>query len=201
MLSVHTSFLTAERASTSAACNISSLSYLSWASAACFVLSSHSCFADISMAMAVSRLSVASCSSFCRLVSCFLRSPFYNKNKCELQHDKQQNDLCNQRRLRSAWVSVQYDQESSLCAWWEAKDPMFLYADCEDLSGCPGWSESLMGAHAILLVLSYCGSLRVNMQEDFIQSCKLGRVNFHFSISPISYMIKFVSYISMASSD
>ena len=35
----------------------------------------------------------------------------------------QQNDLCAQRRLRSAW------SKSSLCAQWEAKDPRILHAD------------------------------------------------------------------------
>ena len=41
---------------------------------------------------------------------------------------------------RSAWASAQSDQ-SLLSAW-----------------RCPGWSESSMGAHAILLVLSWGGS-------------------------------------------
>ena len=42
----------------------------------------------------------------------------------------QQNDMCAQRRLRSAWASAQSDQ-SSLYAHWVAKDPMFLSADSE----------------------------------------------------------------------
>ena len=51
--------------------------------------------------------------------------------------------------------------ESSQCAQWVAKDPMFLYADSEDsdqTGRMPGWSESSLGAHAILLVLSWGGS-------------------------------------------
>ena len=43
----------------------------------------------------------------------------------------QQNDMCAQRRLRSAWASTQSDQ-SSLCAQWVAKDLSFLHADSED---------------------------------------------------------------------
>ena len=39
--------------------------------------------------------------------------------------------LCVQRRLRSAWASAHSDQ-SSLCAFWVAKDPMFLQKDSED---------------------------------------------------------------------
>ena len=43
----------------------------------------------------------------------------------------QQNGMCTQRRLRSAWASAQSDQ-SSLCAQWVAKDPSFLHADSKD---------------------------------------------------------------------
>ena len=43
----------------------------------------------------------------------------------------QQNDMCAQRRLRSAWASVKSDQ-SSLCTQWVAKNPRFLHADSED---------------------------------------------------------------------
>ena len=47
--------------------------------------------------------------------------------------------LCAQQRLRSAWASAQSDQ-SLRCP-------------------CPGWSESSLGAHTILLVLSRGGSI------------------------------------------
>ena len=50
--------------------------------------------------------------------------------------------------IRPVW------SESSLCAQWVAKDSSFLHADSED----SGWSESSLGAHAILLVLSWGGS-------------------------------------------
>ena len=56
----------------------------------------------------------------------------------------QQNDLCTQQRLRSAWASAQSDQ-SLLFAQWVAKDPSFLHAASKD-GGCPGWYESLLGA-------------------------------------------------------
>ena len=39
---------------------------------------------------------------------------------------------CVQRRLRSAWASVQSDQSLLLCAQWVANDPSFLHADSED---------------------------------------------------------------------
>ena len=78
--------------------------------------------------------------------------------------------LCTQRRLRSAWASAQSDQ-SSLCAQWVAKDPSFLCADSDPsirLGGCPGWSESSLGAHAILLVLSRGGSFMKNVSIHYV---------------------------------
>ena len=54
---------------------------------------------------------------------------------------------------------------SSLCTQYVAQDPSFLHADSEDsdqTGRCPGWSESSLGAHAILLVLS--GSLTLKCQ-------------------------------------
>ena len=92
----------------------------------------------------------------------------------------QQNDMCAQRRLRSAWASAQSDQ-SSLCAQWVAKDPSFLHADSED-------SESSLGAHATLLVLSCCSSnslcmvdkvpklLHADINDDQIADLELHRM-------------------------
>ena len=58
----------------------------------------------------------------------------------------QQNDLCTQQRLRSAWASAQSDH-SSLCAQWVAKDPSFLHADIED-SDHTGWMPKLIWVFA-----------------------------------------------------
>ena len=55
---------------------------------------------------------------------------------------------CAQRRLRSAWVW----SESSLSTWRNIG--LLTYTDL-----CPGWSESLLRAHVILLVLSCGGSI------------------------------------------
>ena len=65
--------------------------------------------------------------------------------------------MCAQQRLRSAWASAQSDQESSQYIQWVAKNPSFLHADSEDTDQTgqmPGSSESSLGAHAILMVLS-----------------------------------------------
>ena len=53
-----------------------------------------------------------------------------NEIKWASAWQNKQNDLCAQRRLRSAWASAQTYQ-SSLCAQSVAKDPMFLHADSE----------------------------------------------------------------------
>ena len=53
----------------------------------------------------------------------------------------QQNGLCAQRRLRSAWAPAQSDQ-SSLGAHWVTKDPWFLHVDSED-SDQTGWIPRL----------------------------------------------------------
>ena len=62
--------------------------------------------------------------------------------------------LCVQRSLRSAWASAQSDQ-SSLSAWRKLGSSLATHwAHCEDsdqtgqLGGCPGWSESSLGAHS-----------------------------------------------------
>ena len=76
----------------------------------------------------------------------------------------QQNGMCAQRRLRSAWASAQSDQ-SLHCPHEESLGPG-LPIECTvktliRLGGCPGWSESSLGTHAILLVLSRGGSYSV----------------------------------------
>ena len=54
--------------------------------------------------------------------------------------------------IRPVW------SESSLCAQWEAKEQ----------SGCPGWSESSLGAHAILLVFVMSGSFLDHVKSHAI---------------------------------
>ena len=72
----------------------------------------------------------------------------------------QQNGMCAQRRLKSAWASAQSDQ-SLRCPHEEnlgLSYPFSAQRRLIRLGGCPGWSESLLGAHATLLVLSQGGS-------------------------------------------
>ena len=74
------------------------------------------------------------------------------------------HDKTNKVRVRPAKTQIPLGMppvwsESSLCVHWVAKDPRFLHADSEDSdqTGCPGWSESSLDTHAILLVLSWGG--------------------------------------------
>ena len=86
----------------------------------------------------------------------------------------QQNDLCAQRRLISAWASAQSDQ-SQRCPPEANLGPKLpsertartlnRLGGCPGwsetlirLGGCPGWSESSLGTKVILLVLSWGGS-------------------------------------------
>ena len=59
--------------------------------------------------------------------------------------------VCAQRRLRSAWASAQSDQ-SLLCPHEERLGlsyPLSTRRRLIRLGGCPGWSESSLGAHSL----------------------------------------------------
>ena len=86
----------------------------------------------------------------------------------------QQNDMCAQRRLRSAWPSAESDQ-SFRCPHDETLGPQLPIERTAKtqirLGGCPGWSESSLGAHVILMVLSCGGSYIVHYHPTcYIQS-------------------------------
>ena len=79
----------------------------------------------------------------------------------------QQNDLCAQQCLISARASTQSDQ-SLHCALYGWQSP--TASSCGQwrqirLGGCPGWSESSLDAQVILLVLSCCGSIYMELVE------------------------------------
>ena len=70
--------------------------------------------------------------------------------------------------IRPVWSDLRFPLEENLGPWLPIK------------RGCPGWSESSLGAHAILLVLSRCGSyykvtLRFAYQSGlrFVQKVKI----------------------------
>ena len=75
----------------------------------------------------------------------------------------QQNGMCAQQRLRLAWASAQSEQ-SLLKKALVLSNPLSTAKTLIRLGGCPGWSESLLGPHAILLVLSWGGSFRCDIR-------------------------------------
>ena len=71
----------------------------------------------------------------------------------------QQNDLCAQRRLRSAQIRPVWS-EPLLCAQWVAEDPMFLQGTVKTLGS--DWMDaqadlSLCWAQKVILLLLSCG--------------------------------------------
>ena len=71
------------------------------------------------------------------------------------------NDMCGQRRLRSVWASAQTDQSLRCALNGYLRTQGFLMRTAKTLirlGGCPGWSESSLGAHGILLLSSCCCS-------------------------------------------
>ena len=71
--------------------------------------------------------------------------------------------LCTQRRLRSAWASTQSVQSLRCPLNGYLRTQAFFMWTAKiliRLGGCPGWSESSLSTHAILLVLSWGGSFK-----------------------------------------
>ena len=82
--------------------------------------------------------------------------------------------------IRPVW------SESSLSAWRSTGSLATHWAHSEDSdqTGCPGWSESLLGAHIILLVLSWGGSfIYINLSLLLYQTFDLHKVQWFICIS------------------
>ena len=78
---------------------------------------------------------------------------------CSQSSSEPPHDKTNKMTVRPAKTQINLGvrpvwSESSLCAQWIAND-LIVHSD---RIGCPGWSASSLGAHAILLVLSWGGS-------------------------------------------
>ena len=74
---------------------------------------------------------------------------FYN-----MSHDmtKPTKWVCAQRRLRSAWASAQSDQSLRCALSGLLRTPCFFMRTAKPLIrlvGCPGWSESSLGARSL----------------------------------------------------
>ena len=77
------------------------------------------------------------------------------------------HDKTNKMPVRSAKTQISLGirpvwSESSLCAQWVGMIPAFFMRTAKTLirlGECPGWTEYSLSAHAILLVLSWGGSI------------------------------------------
>ena len=81
----------------------------------------------------------------------------------------QQNHMCAQRSLRSAWACPQSDQ-SIRCPHEESFGHSLTIErtvkTLTGLGGCPGWSESSLGAQVILLAMSCFGSFVILLDHS-----------------------------------
>ena len=84
------------------------------------------------------------------------RYKWKKSGKFEFSSGKSQGNVREFCYVQSVWILPVWSV-SSLCAQWVAKVPSFLHADSED-SDQTGRMPKL-GAHAILLVLSWGGSV------------------------------------------
>ena len=74
-------------------------------------------------------------------------------------NEPQQNGMCAQRRLKSAWTSAQYDQSSQSAQ----RNFGYLATHWVHSEYWSGWSESSLGARAILLNSSCGGSNTISV--------------------------------------
>ena len=125
------------------------------------------------------------------LWSCLLkhRKEMVTKLTWTASWQNQQNGMCAQRRLRSAWAFAQSDQ-SSLCVQWVAKDASFLYADSKDSD-----QTRRMDAQADLSLLwmhsSFCrfchAGLIFSVQESPVLQCH--KMQFGVLISSLQFWV------------
>ena len=100
----------------------------------------------------------------------------------------QQLNLCTQQRLWSAWASTKTDQMGLHCLHekaWVISYPLRALTLIK-LGRCPSWSESLLGAHTKLLVLSCSSSFIgpcgywVVFDKCSVAACQLTAILLHW---------------------
>ena len=99
-------------------------------------------------------------SSLILALKVWLKYTSFSKKKNDPPHDKTNKMTCVQQRLRSAWASAQSDQSLHCALNRQLRTQGFFMRTAKTLirlGRCPGWSQSLLGAQVILLVL-LCGS-------------------------------------------
>ena len=82
--------------------------------------------------------------------------------------------LCAQRRLRSAWASAQSDQ-SLRCPHEESLGPELPIERTAKtlirLGGCPGWSESSLGAHSFCWFCHVAAHIIIRLNVRHTTAC------------------------------
>ena len=85
----------------------------------------------------------------------------------------QQNGMCAQQRLRSAWASARSIRvfAARMTKVWVLRYPLSAQRRLLiRLGGCPGWSESSLSAQAILLVLLWGSSFDIYQRQASVFS-------------------------------
>ena len=85
---------------------------------------------------------------------------------------KPTNWVCAQRRFRSAWASAQSD-ESLRCPHekpWVLSYPLSAQRRLIRLGGCPGWSESLLGAQSFCCFCHVVAQLKIGSMIGFLST-------------------------------
>ena len=96
------------------------------------------------------------------------------KGRKEMSRDmtKPTKWLCAQRRLRSAWASAQSDQSLRCALNVQLRTQAFFMRTAKTLNrlgGCPGWSESLLGAHSFYWFCHVAAQMYTRQIENFIK--------------------------------
>ena len=108
-----------------------------------------------------------------------LKDRLNNRTRLSSKKNVPRHDKTNKVSVRPAKTHISLGirpvwSESSLCAQWVAKDPSFLHADSEDsvirLGGCPGWSESSLGAHPFCWFWHVVAQIVISMLKMGVQS-------------------------------
>ena len=114
----------------------------------------------------------------------------------ELPHDKTNKMACAPSELRSALASAQSDQ-SLRCPHEESLGPQLPTERTGKtlirLGGCPGWSESSLGAHAMLLGLSWGGSNTAMIIKSALSLVKtiFPELHYIYNASSVAHQFKF----------
>ena len=141
--------------------------------------------------------------------NCNIRRSGTVSNKWATSWQNQQNDLCAQRRLKSAWASAQSDQ-SLRCPHEETLGHLLhierTMKTLFTLGGCPGWSECSLCAKLIWLIFSWGGSNYCRCNFKLLRSLSTKRnaylhpaqnMEFIFDFAPDCCSVRWLAMIVM----